>query len=56
MSLRTVSWVLLALVGALVLLVSLVSANLAYRGEYPIAGVSITEARMPHQVATSPRR
>ena len=43
MSLRTVSWVLLALVGVFVLLVSLVSANLAYRGEYPIAGVSITE-------------
>jgi hypothetical protein len=43
MSLRTVSWVLLALVGVFVLLVALVSANLAYRGEYPIAGVSITE-------------
>jgi hypothetical protein len=43
MSLRSVSWVLLALVGALVLLGSLASAHLAYRGEYPIAGVSITE-------------
>lgn len=43
MSLRTVSWVLLALVGVFVLFVALVSANLAYRGEYPIAGVSITE-------------
>jgi len=43
MSLRTVSWVLLALVGALVLLGALASANLAYRGEYPIAGVSITD-------------
>jgi hypothetical protein len=43
MSLRTVSFVLLALVGIFVLLVSLVSANLAYRGEYPIGGVSIAE-------------
>lgn len=42
-TLRTVSWVLLALVGVFVLFVALVSANLAYRGEYPIAGVSITE-------------
>jgi hypothetical protein len=43
MSLRTVSSVLLALVGAGVLIVSLASANLAYRGEYPVGGVSITE-------------
>jgi hypothetical protein len=43
MSLRTVSWALLALVGVLVLLVSLVSANLAYRGDYPVGGVSIGE-------------
>jgi len=41
--LRTASWVVLALVGALVVLGSLASANLAYRGEYPIAGVSITD-------------
>ena len=39
--LRTVSWVLLALVGVLVLLGSLASANLAYRGDFAIAGVSI---------------
>ena len=39
--LRTVSWVLLALVGVLVLLGSLGSAGLAYRGDFPIAGVSI---------------
>ena len=43
MKLRTVSWVILAIVGALVLLVSLSSANLAYRGDYPIAGVSIND-------------
>ena len=41
MSLRTVSWVLLALVGGLVLLVSALSASLAYRGDFPIGGVPI---------------
>jgi hypothetical protein len=41
--LRTVSWVVLALVGALVLLFALVSANLAYRGSFGVGGVSIDE-------------
>ena len=41
--LRTVSWVLLAVIGVLVLLVSMISANLAYRGDYPVGGVSIGE-------------
>ena len=41
--LRTASWILLALVGVLVLLISLTSANLAYRGDYPVGGVSIGE-------------
>jgi hypothetical protein len=41
--LRTVSWVLLAVVGALVLLVALASASLAYRGDYAIGGVSIND-------------
>jgi hypothetical protein len=41
--LRTVSWVLLAIVGVLVALVSLISTNLAYRGDFPIGGVSIAE-------------
>ena len=50
MSLRTVSWVLLALVGAVVLLGSLSSAYLAYRGEYPIAGVSITDIASGREV------
>ena len=36
--LRTASIVLLGLAGTLVLLVSLISANLAYRGDYPIGG------------------
>ena len=48
--LRTVSWILLALVGVLVLLGSLASANLAYRGEYPIAGVSITDIASGREV------
>ena len=43
MSLRTVSWVLLAIVGVLVVVASLGSATLAYRGTFPIGGVSITE-------------
>jgi hypothetical protein len=50
MSLRTVSWVLLALVGVLVLLGSLDSANLAYRGMYPVAGVSITDIASGREV------
>ncbi len=41
--LRTASWILLALVGALTLLASLASANLAYRGEFGLGGVSIDE-------------
>ena len=43
MSLRTVSWALLALVGVGVFLIALTSANLAYRGDYPVGGVSIGE-------------
>jgi hypothetical protein len=39
--LRTVSWVLLAIVGGLVALGSLASAFLAYRGDFPVGGVSI---------------
>ena len=42
-TLRTVSWSLLAVVGVLVLLVSMVSASLAYRGDFPVGGVSIGE-------------
>lgn len=44
--LRTVSWVLLVVVGALVLLISAASANLAYRGQYGIGGVSLTDVAM----------
>jgi hypothetical protein len=39
--LRTVSWVLLAIAGVLVMLLSLASASLAYRGDFPIGGVAI---------------
>jgi len=48
--LRTASWVLLALVGVLVLLGSLASANLAYRGMYPVGGVSITDVASGREV------
>ena len=41
--LRTVSWVILAIVGVLVAVASLGSAALAYRGNFPIGGVSIAE-------------
>jgi hypothetical protein len=41
--LRTVSWVLLAIVGILVALGSVASAMLAYRGDFAIGGVSIAE-------------
>jgi len=41
--LRTASWIILAVVGVLAVLGSLASANLAYRGEFGLGGVSITE-------------
>jgi hypothetical protein len=41
--LRTVSWVVLTIVGILVALGSLASAALAYRGDFPIGGVPIAE-------------
>jgi hypothetical protein len=43
---RTTSWVVLTIVGALTLLASLISANLAYRGDYTVGagGTSIEEA------------
>jgi len=41
--LRTVSWAVLALVGVLTLLVSCLSAQLAYWGTYLVGGVSIEE-------------
>jgi len=40
---RKASWILLALVGVMVLLISMISANLAYRGDYAVGGVSIGE-------------
>jgi hypothetical protein len=41
--LRKASWVLLTIVGALTLFISLVSAFLAYVGEYPIGGMPVAE-------------
>ena len=40
---RTASWVLLTIVGSVTLLISFLSASLAYRGDYPIGGVGISE-------------
>jgi hypothetical protein len=40
---RRASWILLALVGVGVFVIALTSANLAYRGDYPVGGVSIGE-------------
>jgi hypothetical protein len=39
---RKVSWVLLAVLGVLTLLISFASASLAYRGDYEIGGVDIS--------------
>ncbi len=41
--LRTASWVLLAIMGAITLLISLASAYLAYAGDYPIGGTPVAE-------------
>jgi hypothetical protein len=41
--LRTASWVLLAIVGGLTLLFSLVSCYWAYWGSYPIGGVPVAQ-------------
>jgi hypothetical protein len=41
--LRKASWVLLTVVGVLAFLISLVSAFLAYRGDYPIGGLPVEQ-------------
>jgi hypothetical protein len=41
--LRTASWVLLAIVGGLSLLVSFISAYLGYVGDYPIGGMPVAQ-------------
>ncbi|HEY6555065.1 MAG TPA: hypothetical protein VI669_17040 [Vicinamibacteria bacterium] len=41
--LRTASWVLLAIVGVFTLLISFVSAYLAYQGDYPIGGAPVAD-------------
>jgi hypothetical protein len=40
---RTASWIVLALLGVTVLVVSLISAQLAYRGDFNVGDVSIVE-------------
>ncbi len=42
-TLRKVSWILLVAAAALVLLGALASANLAYRGDYRVGGVAVSE-------------
>ena len=41
--LRTTSWVLLAIVGVLVLVGSIASASVAYRGDFPIGETPVAE-------------
>lgn len=41
--LQTASWIVLTVMGVLVLAVSLLSADIAYRGDFEVAGVSIAE-------------
>ena len=43
MKLRTASWALLAIVGALALLGALNSANIAYRGDFRVGGTAVGE-------------
>ncbi len=40
---RKASWILLAVLGVLTLLISFLSADLGYRGQYEIGGVRITD-------------
>jgi len=47
--LRTASWVLLTIAGSLVLLVSLISANLGYRGDFLIGGSPVAEVAAGHE-------
>ncbi|MGE5124968.1 MAG: hypothetical protein ACM3PV_01660 [Betaproteobacteria bacterium] len=44
--LRTASWILLVVAGALVLVGALASANLAYRGEYRVGGVAVSDVAL----------
>jgi hypothetical protein len=44
--LRTVSWVLLTIVGVLALLLAALSASLAYRGAFAVGGVAIGDVAM----------
>ena len=47
---RTVSWILLVVAGALVLVGALASANLAYRGEYRVGGVAVSDVALGREV------
>ena len=54
--LRTASWVILALMGAFVLLVSFVSAGMAYRGDYEIGGVPVAEVAVGREAVLTALR
>jgi len=51
--LRTVSWILLLVAGALVLVGALASANLAYRGEYRVGGVAVSDVALGREAVLS---
>ena len=51
--LRTVSWILLVVAGALVLVGALASANLAYRGEYRVGGVAVSDVALGREAVLS---
>lgn len=51
--LRKASWVLLVIVGLLMLLGSIGSASLAYRGDFPVGGVSIGEVAAGREAVLS---
>jgi hypothetical protein len=49
MKLRTVSWVMLTVLGSFVLLASLLSTSIAYRGDYLIGGTPVEEVASGRQ-------
>jgi hypothetical protein len=51
--LRTASWILLLVVGLLALVGALASAGLAYRGMFPVGGVSISDIAMSREAVLS---
>ena len=54
--LRTVSWVWLTLIGVAILLISLESAHLAYRGPFSIGGVPLDQLAAGREVVLTALR